>query len=200
LDEEWVVLLDFPIYEISSLGSIRNRNTGKLVSTSLTKQNVVKAYLVRDGKQYTRALGVLVATVFVHGYNDLFNTVTHLNGDLSDCSAMNLAWRPRWFAYQYHRQFHNPEQHDVCFGNLGLYGPIYELNTNVCYPTIADACVTNGLLIREVFARINDNYNDGVYPGGYRFSFDPYKTKAEMIREEYEESLKEDWSAFRGRR
>lgn len=170
MDEEWVVLFEFPMYEISNLGNVANRKTGKPVAKSLTRQNLVKVALINERGRFTRSVASMVARIFVSGYNDLFNTIIHLDGDLSNCEATNLMWRPRWFTYQYHRQF--TAQRDICIDDLGQMGPIYEQAANMRYANVFEAAVTNGLLIRDIFHRTNDPYNRQVWPTRQVFEFE----------------------------
>lgn len=152
--EEWVTLLDFPMYQINNMGDIVNQQTGKQLSKSITKQNIVKVSLINNQGRFTRSVALLVASIFVAGRNDIFNTPIHLDGDLFNCEASNLMWRPRWFAYQYHRQFtHN---RDICIELFGQAGPLIESLTNTFYFNVYEACITNGLLMEEV------NYKSGL--------------------------------------
>lgn len=49
---------------------------------------------VGDGKRDDRPVAYLVALTFVGIPTGWHNTLVHLNGDHSDCSAANLAWVP----------------------------------------------------------------------------------------------------------
>lgn len=60
---------------------------------------------MRDGVQYHRSVPKLVARAFVERQYETFDTPINLNGDRMDCRQENLAWRPRWFAINYHKQF-----------------------------------------------------------------------------------------------
>lgn len=175
--EEWVTLIEFPMYQISNLGQIKNKKSDKLVALSTTRQNVVKVALVSDHGRFTRSVAVLVAHIFVHGYNDIFNTPIHLDGDLSNCEATNLMWRPRWFAYQYHRQFtHNLELMDV----IGQAGPVIETATSMAYYNVLEAATTNGLLMQEINYKsalvTPDILEKKVWPTGQIFEFGNRRT------------------------
>jgi hypothetical protein len=172
MHEEWVVLLEFPMYEISNFGNIINRATGRLVAKSTTRQNVVKVALINGRGRFTRSVAVMVGHIFVPNHSDLFNTIIHLDGDLSNCEATNLMWRPRWFTYQYHRQF--TAQREICIDDLGLMGPIYEKATNLQYANVYEAAISNGLLIRDIFHRTNDPdiHNKQVWPTRQIFEFE----------------------------
>lgn len=169
--EEWVTILEFPAYKISNFGNVMNQETQRPVACSLTKQGVVKVALTNPVGRFTRSVAVLVAHIFVHGYNDIFNTLIHLDGDLKNCEASNLMWRPRWFAYQYHRQF--THHYVACVEIMGQAGPVFEINCNTVYNNVLDAAMFNGLLIRELTFKIWEQNLEtkAVWPTGQIFSF-----------------------------
>ena len=143
MDEEWKHISEFPDYWISNLGKVRNENRDRLVRPSQTKQGALKVGLVRGGKQYTRSLKVLVAEFFVPCNNELFDTPIQLDGDQLNVSSDNLMWRPRWFAWKYHKQM----------GSIDEYlntKPVQDAKTGLLYSTIAEAAMINGLLFKEV--------------------------------------------------
>jgi hypothetical protein len=182
MEEEWITLLEFPLYEINNFGDIVNRRNGRRMATSTTKQGVVKVGLFRDGKQHTRSVAVLVANIFVYGYNDLFDTIIHLDGDLSNCIADNLMWRPRWFSYVYHRQF--SAQKDICVDGLGQMGPIYDKKTGTLYQNVLEVSTIHGLLVREIFARTMDSWgNNEVWPTRQIFEFETERDRR-LLEEE----------------
>jgi hypothetical protein len=171
MHEEWVTLLDFPLYKISNYGNVINKKTGKEVLKSKTRQNIVKISLVNSSGRHTRSVALLVAHIFNPGYNDLFDTLIHLDGNLENCESTNLVWRPRWFAYQYHRQFtYNASS---CIYGVGLTGPIIEPITNTLYANVNEAAIANGLLIKELAfkAGVNDMYDKKMWPTGQMFEY-----------------------------
>jgi hypothetical protein len=170
LDEEWVTIYDFPKYEISNLGNVSNRRSGKLVAKSVTHQQVVKVALINERGRFTRSVSVLVANVFVYGRTDIFNTPIHLDGDLKNCEATNLAWRPRWFAYQYHQQLSNRRTRLV--DEFSQFGPLYEPSTHMRYDNVLEAAIMNGLLIKDIVYRTNDPLHKRVQPTGQVFEFE----------------------------
>lgn len=169
--EEWVTLLNFPMYQISNYGNVLNKNTGKKVAISYNKQNVAKVALINDNGRHTRSVAVLVANIFVHGQNDIFDTVIHLDGDLRNCEATNLMWRPRWFAYQYHRQF--TYHKELCLNVLGQAGPIIEKKTNTMFSNVYEVCISYGLLIQEVNYKtsLTNELEKRVWPTNQIFDF-----------------------------
>ena len=181
MDEEWVTIFEFPMYQVSNLGNIINRNTGKYVSTSLTRQKIVKVALINERGRFTRSVALLVANVFVYGRTDILNTPIHLDGNLINCEATNLHWRPRWFAYNYHRQF--IKNKDSMIDYISELGPVYEFNTNMQYKNIEEAAMQNGLLIKEIFQRSNSDGNKKVWPTGQIFEFEDQRSPVNLLSE-----------------
>ena len=143
MSEEWVRLDEFPMYAISSLGQIVNQDTGKVLKTSSTRAGATKVGLVVGGVQYARSVKVLVAQAFVPGSSALFDTPINLDGDPTNNTALNLAWRPRWFAWKYTHQF---TEISVFQGR----GPLYDVDTQHRYIDIVECSLTHGLLFRDV--------------------------------------------------
>lgn len=110
----------------------------------MTQQGHAKITLSRDGRLSTRAVALLVAEAFLPKHElEHFDTPIHLNGDLMDCRAANLMWRPRWFAIRYHKQFyfdrfHLDQQHRV------------EMVSGETYHSMKEACTTNGIYFQDV--------------------------------------------------
>ena len=96
--EEWREIDEAPLYEVSSHGRVRNRlNGSKLVVTDNGSGRKIVG-LRNNGKRLVRSVAILVARHFLPdptGDNNL--SPMHKDGDLSNCRADNLIWRPRWF-------------------------------------------------------------------------------------------------------
>lgn len=85
----WKVVADHPNYEVSSMGEIRNRITGKM----LKPYNDGRGYLrVKLDKENCR-LHILVAKAFVKNPDPETRTiVNHKKGKKADCRASQLEW------------------------------------------------------------------------------------------------------------
>jgi hypothetical protein len=104
--EEWVPLVGYPGYSISNLGRIRNDSRDRLLKIVRLKTNYVYVGLVKEGVQVNRSVSKLVAEAFLPSPTiPTFTTPIHFDGNLSNCQAENLDWRPRWFAIKHTRQF-----------------------------------------------------------------------------------------------
>ena len=139
--EVWSQIPEFPDYSISSHGRVRNDKYRRIVRTSVNTFGRLKVGMNYDRKQHTRLVAPLVARAFVpRPYQEHFIGIIHLNGDLTDCRADNLRWRPKWFSSKYHRQFRDRPD--------GLHGPIMDVRTGRVFESSWDAVVEFGLLNR----------------------------------------------------
>lgn len=148
----WQIIGDFPGYSIGDEGQVRNDSTDRIMSLSQNQHGIVQVGLMRDGRQHKRAVALLVAYAYLEPPAlETFNAVINLDGDRTNNNYWNLAWRPRWFAVRYHRQF---DGHEPCFNQ-----PIREINTKERFKNSMDAAVKYGLLDREILiATLNRTY------------------------------------------
>lgn len=161
MNDDWTQIKDFPNYAINKTGDIININTSRPVRQSRTQHGVVKVNLTRDGKQETRSVKVLVALTFVKGLTDEFDTPIHLDNNQDNNHYRNLAWRPRWFAWKYARQF-------VDMSDIQLTGPILEVTTGIVYPNIVAAATKNGLLFVHIWRSIRND--ESTFPNGLDYA------------------------------
>lgn len=104
--ERWVPLLGYPGYSISDLGRVRNDKRDHVLTPVVLEKKRSYVCLTLDGAQVKRGLSKLVCETFVQKpARRNFTTPIHLDGDLSNCQANNLDWRPRWFAIKHAEQF-----------------------------------------------------------------------------------------------
>lgn len=140
----WEELVEFPNYEVSDLGEFVNARTDRDVRPSMTQQGHAKVTLTMgDGRMATRSAALLVARAFVEQPEPHFDTPIHLDGDLMNCAAHNLMWRPRWFAIQYHKQFRFDQFHED-------RQPRVDVESGEEYGTLKEVCTKNGLYYHDV--------------------------------------------------
>lgn len=156
---EWRSIKDFPGYEVSDTGFVRNSETGRVMRLRVNQRGIVNVGLMKGGIQYKRSVTVLVCDAFQPRPREDFNTPINLNGDRLDNGITNLTWRPLWFAREYFRQFGT--------GPVGFTRPIVELRTEERFETSWIAAIKYGLLDYEILkATINRTY---VWPTYQRF-------------------------------
>jgi len=105
--ETWSQIPEFPRYSVSDHGRVRNDDTGRIMKLTMNRESILSVGMMYRGTQFRRSVPLLVAQAFVPGGTDVFDTPVCLDGDPFNVRANNLAWRPRWFAVKYKRQFLN---------------------------------------------------------------------------------------------
>jgi hypothetical protein len=143
VQRKWKELEEFPGYVVSNLGEFANMRTDREIRPSRTRQGHAKISLYKDGRLVTRSVALLVAEAFVAKADDHFDTPIHLNGDLMDCAADNLMWRPRWFAIRFHRQFYLEAFHDDQRERINV-------KTGEHYASMKELCMREGLYYYDV--------------------------------------------------
>lgn len=165
LDTIWTVIDEFPNYSISNFGDVLNESTRRILRQSTTQHGAAKVNIYDCGQQFTRSVTVLVAEAYVEGKTILFDTPIHLDANQLNNRSDNLMWRPRWFAWQYTRQFQKIPPY--CFGD-----PVMEIQERISYKNIYEACITNGLLFKDVWKSITVfNPVNSAWPTGQIFDF-----------------------------
>lgn len=141
---DWETIEEFPEYAVSETGEVANMKRGGMnVRPRPNQYGLIRVGLMREGRQQTKSVALLVAEAFVPGRTDTFDTPIHLDGDRTNCSAENLMWRPRWFAIKYHKQFMVDTFHNWTVDLL-------ELETQTTYKSVKEACIRNGLYYQDV--------------------------------------------------
>lgn len=111
--EEWVVIPYFENYSVSNYGRIKSDKTDRIMALTENQYGVVCVGMMRDGLQYHRSVPLLVAKAFLEQPFEAFDTPINLDGDRHNNHVDNLAWRPRWFAIKYNRQFREPYRFSI---------------------------------------------------------------------------------------
>lgn len=94
VEEVWKIIEDFPSYEVSNLGMIRNKTTKKIKSVWRDNDGYLKVSLINfnNGKKtYRKTVHRIVAEAFLGGKHDDLQ-VNHKNGIKDDNKVSNLEW------------------------------------------------------------------------------------------------------------
>ena len=96
MEIEWRTIEEFPKYEVSNCGDVRNSETGAFLKIRtekrpFSKNSTVQRVYLWDGKLHGRLVGRLVAQAFVPNPDNL-PELEHINGDFHDNRAENLRW------------------------------------------------------------------------------------------------------------
>lgn len=161
-DEEFKIIPDFKLYAVSNYGRVINIRFNRELTYSPTDYGELTVGMMKNGTQHRRSVKRLTARAWVPGESVLFDTAIQKDGDRNNIHYTNLAWRPRWFAWKYHRQFDQIPQ-------WAYSGPVNEVKSQLLYETIYDAALYNGELfddIRESIAR-----GTKVFPTGHIYLY-----------------------------
>ena len=95
-EEKWKIIADFPSYEISNLGRVRN-SSGKVLKPQVNPKNGYMQIMLHnsiDGKKVKlHYLHRLVATYFLPQPQEGQTQINHKNGDRQNNTASNLQWK-----------------------------------------------------------------------------------------------------------
>lgn len=146
-EERWVPLLGYPGYSISDLGRVRNDKRDRVLTIVEVEQKRTYVGLILNGVQVKRSVSKLVCEAFVPRHiNKNFTTPIHFDGNLSNCRAINLAWRPRWFAIKHAAQFRR---------DLPEYSsPVREIKTREVFDNAWSAVFRYGILYMDLVLSI----------------------------------------------
>lgn len=93
-EEIWKDIEDFPSYEVSNFGKVRNKNTNKIKAVFKDNDGYVKVTLMTfngEKKTYRKTIHRLVAEAFLGGPHGKLQ-VNHINGKKGDNRLSNLEW------------------------------------------------------------------------------------------------------------
>ena len=101
--ENWASLEEFPPYEVSDQGRVRNGASNYVLGIYDNGHGIMQVVFQRDGKNVARAVHRLVAEAF-DGPPGRDLVPMHRNGDRTDNRYDNLEWKHRTFAVKWTRQ------------------------------------------------------------------------------------------------
>ena len=146
---DWVAIQGFPNYKVSRWGIVRRFDTDQEISVFIQNTGHPAVKLSHAGTQYTRGLAKLVAWAFVPKEEEMCDTVIHLDGDVGHCAAHNLAWKPRFWAYEWTRQFGDMD-------DTYMY-PVLHEPTGEVFENLYQAAVTHTELVKWIHRCCLDN-------------------------------------------
>lgn len=111
--EEFREVEEFPDYEVSEFGLIRNAHTKHVNGTYNNGSDVLQVSMRRGGRPHIRAVHIVVARAFLDPHPDEGRFVPwHIDRDWQNCAADNLEWKPLWWAARIARQDKQIEPRD----------------------------------------------------------------------------------------
>jgi hypothetical protein len=161
LPERWREIREFPRYQVSDWGRIKNSATGRIMSQYYNSRGFLMVGLAKNRGHHKKSVSVLVAEAYLSALSPAFNSIIHLDGDRTNNHYANLMWRPLWFARKYQRQFPvRLTRHHV---------PIIDMESHEKYEHTWDAAMRCGLLESHIsLAMENGTY---VWPTGQIFQY-----------------------------
>ena len=103
MSELFKVIPDYPNYEVSNLGRVRNVKYRRFLTLIRTNRGWVMVGLSKDRKQRMIPVANLVAEIFLDPPKPPNTSILHMDGDRSNNSVENLVWKPRWYVNIYMR-------------------------------------------------------------------------------------------------
>ena len=139
--------LGLPRDSVSDLGEVVNNNTWT-TKAYLKNQNGYKFVSLYQGpRRVSRQVAVLVAETFIRGMYPLeWNTLISLDGDLDNCKASNLAYRPRSYALRYNRAIRTVDRSKWHLDHTAIDWDGVELR----FDNVVDSAAHFGILIEDV--------------------------------------------------
>lgn len=160
MDEYWQKIDDYPGYEVSDLGRVRNSKTGRILKLSDNGSGCMIVNLQRNNRSDVCQVRWLVAEVFVNPPYNLDSIPQHINGDYRDCRAENLEWMSRsdvhWRLYQ-KGQGMDPDNR-----------PIEILTTGEVYRNIFDCARAIGGYAKNIHRTMYNHHSSYM---GYQFRY-----------------------------
>jgi hypothetical protein len=89
--EIWSEISDYPNYEVSILGNIRNKKT-KYILKSKEKNGYYRVTLMKNKQKCDVSIHRIVAKTFIKNEDKTKNTVNHIDGDKLNNNLNNLEW------------------------------------------------------------------------------------------------------------
>ena len=89
--EQYKIIKDFPNYEVSNFGNIRNIKTGKILKPGINGRGYYTVSLRNDGNMYTKNIHKLIAEYFIaNPYNK--QCVDHIDNNRLNNNVSNLRY------------------------------------------------------------------------------------------------------------
>lgn len=93
MGEIWVVVVEFPKYEASNGGQIRNKQRGNIIKGNKTPDGYIRVRLYNnDGASVCKMRSNIIAVTFCVKESEQHDSVDHLNRIRDDDRAINLRW------------------------------------------------------------------------------------------------------------
>lgn len=142
-----------------------NTRSGKMKTRSVHKSGTHYVLLCKDGGgKISLTVAKAVAKIFLDGHvPERWNTIIYKDGDMSNCAASNLEWRPRSYAIRYN----NYKRGD----NQAINTPVSvsDASGDVLrhFDTLDEASEFYGLLPKDIYSMAINGNECYFHPGLY---------------------------------
>lgn len=144
--------LGFPLYSISDFGEVMNNNTWIAKARVKNQHGYNFVTLYQGPRRLSRQVAVLVAETFLRGMYPLeWKTLIYLDGDLDNCKASNLAYRPRSYALRYNRSIRTVDRSKWHLEHTAIDWDGVELR----FDNVVDSAMHFGILIEDVLKALD---------------------------------------------
>lgn len=164
---EWVPLHQFGCsgYSINQYGDVMNTRSGKMKKHSVHKSGTRYVLLCKDdGGKISVGVAKAVASIFLdRNVPERWNTVIYKDGNMANCAASNLAWRPRSYAIRFNKHYrgeHTPVKRSV--NAVDGSGEFLRY-----FITVDDAAAFYGLLPKDIYLMAINGTQCYYHPGLY---------------------------------
>ena len=144
--------LGFPLYSVSDLGEVMNNNVWIAKAHMKNQHGYNFVSLYQGSRRMSRQVSALVAETFLRGMYPLeWDTIIHLDGDLDNCKASNLAYRPRSYAIRYNRAIRTVDRSKWHLEHTAIDWDGVELR----FDNVVDSATHFGILMEEVIKALD---------------------------------------------
>lgn len=144
--------LGFPLYSVSDLGEVMNNNVWIAKAHMKNQHGYNFVSLYQGSRRMSRQVSALVAETFLRGMYPLeWDTIIHLDGDLDNCKASNLAYRPRSYAIRYNRAIRTADRSQWHLEHTAVDWDGNELY----FDNVVDSATRFGILMEEVLKALD---------------------------------------------
>lgn len=159
--EEWRTIEEFPDYEVSDDGRVRNGKTRHQLGIYDNGSGVLQVVMRRDTRPCGRAVHKLVATAFLDMPPGDDYIPMHIDGNPQNNEADNLVWKPRWFAVKMTKQRRQVMPRDD--------RPVLEVKTGIVYANALECARTIGALEEQIILTAQNRYGATYRGSSYEF-------------------------------
>lgn len=185
--EIWRTIVDYPNYEVSSFGNVRNVTTGRILKLGKNTHGYYDVILSNAGKRKHYTVHRLVANAFIENMNGK-NCVDHINNNKTDNKVTNLR-----FATNQENNFNRSMRSDNISGAKGV---TWQKKTNKwrayikfnnkyihigVYKTIEEATVARQLEAKELFGEYVNNCDQDENESLYESDWDSQSEQEEGV-------------------